>query len=268
MNLKNSLILAIVYVLSLVGCAEKTLSPDVNVQSLERDWVIEKDMLFHSISPKTYSFTSIQVFRRHSLSASRIINFGSFPKAKMHLKVWHVPQSKLKAVLNSSEFKFNNLLNNPNKIKSLSNQINSIGKTIGDVSNSRKHGDGHFFANGSARLYGGGTVPRVSNIPDPLNQDYRVVVLIESSPMKNTTTQAKEITVGRSYSYKTNSAIQIIQAVPGLLKNKKPFYNFKNKNLLNQKIVNESPTLANDKVTIGVNKESIPYDHHINIGWQ
>ncbi len=268
MNVYLILMVAISCLFVAASCAQKTLDAEHQVQALERDWIIEKDILVDFVKPKTSNFASIQVYRRNPKSQSRMINFGSFPKIKMRMKAWLVPQEKLSNVLNDQQFSFASLLQNPSQIESLSDQIDTIGQSIGDVKNSGKYGDGHFYSDKSAKFFGGGTVPRISEIPDPINQDYRVVVMIESQPKAKNEKPNEEISYGRSYFYTTNSAIHIIKGYEKITANKKPYFNYSNRNRLDQKVVDEKPSLSANKTTIGVNKVSVPYDHHIAIGWK
>ena len=188
----------------------------------------------------------------------------------MRVQAWLVHDSELNKILQSPEYGFANLLQNPKHISTVADKIDSLGSSVveslGDVRNSKKYGDGHFFSNKSIQLFGGGTVPRLVNIPNPLNDNYRVVVVMESSP-KVGAKMTKEVSFGRSYFYKTNSAIQIAQGYSKLQKQKKPFFNIYDLSVLNQKIEYKQAKSSANTLNIGVQKDAVPYDHHIDLGW-
>lgn len=247
------------------ACSQKPIS--TTSSKIERDWTIESDLLLNTIKAGKSSFLSFQVYRRHPHSPTRMINFGSFPKDKMRMKAWVVSVKDISEIMAKPQYRYQDLLTSPQRLADLEKDFDQKGQSIGDVANSKKYGDGHFFSDGSAGFHGMGTVPRISNIPDSLYEGSRVVVMIKSTPSKMRNSKNKEITYGRSYFYQTEKAMHLISAPTKLTSNKSAFYNYTDRNDLKAKVIDQKTDSSKPGI-IGVAKRNIPYDHHIAIGWK
>lgn len=264
----RSLTPALLLSVLLAACSHtpQTVSPETKtVASLERDWIIEKDILvanYHTGVDDSYSF---QVYRRHPQSQSRSIYYGLYAAKnnQMSLRAWAIKKSDLEKITNDPAYSFNGLMKNPEAILAMEKQVAAVGKSLGSVANSKKFGKGPIYADGSVLLYGDGAGPRISPIPVSIDEDTRIVAFIESKYEVG----SNDTETGRLYMYPTESA-QIFAATDKKSSVFKEAQQYSVNTNDIEPVLKKMPAMISEtRRVVGADFRSLPHDHRANLSW-